>query len=131
MFEVSKRGRFNTLVRQDGTTISAALPGCTVVAPPHVAQTVDKTFMTVRLPQITVHDYALVRDVDAAIRRHAKDLDYSPLRGDTLVVKIPGKCLIDPNLRAGEIVDIDISLGNYGSFGYCWLANVVARPGIL
>ena len=131
-FRTVRKGRFDTLVHANGMPISAALPGCTVITPPHVAHTVDKVFMTVRMPGTDTHDYAIIKKTDDAIRRlMGGQIDYSPVRGDTLVIKIPKKCLIDDGIRAGELVDIDVSLGNFGSFGYCWLANVVAKLGIL
>jgi hypothetical protein len=69
-----------------------------------------------------------VLEVDAFIRTQQPDLEYSPLRGHVLILKIaPRNALVDPDLAVFDEVMVRAKLGNYGVFGYCWIATNVYR----
>jgi len=124
-FQVVARGRMRTLVdRETGAAVTASLRGVVVIQPPHDSN--GKTYMTVKV-DADDPGVRIIRDADAAIRHTVGDLDYAPILGECLVVKIPRRCLIDDGIAAKDCVDIDVTLGNFASFGYCWLASMVAK----
>lgn len=124
-FRVAARGTMNTLVeRESGAPVATSLRRVVVIQPPHDSN--GKTYMTVKVDPDDAGT-RIVRDADAFIRRAVGDLDYDPILGDCLVVKIPKRCLIDDGIVARDTVDIDVTLGNFASFGYCWLASMVAK----
>lgn len=128
-YDVARRGKFQTLVdAETGRPVTVFLSKCPVVTPPHVSATVDKTFMTVRVQRTS--EGSTLCAVDQSIKQHVRGgIGYEPYSGDMLVVKIPQKCLIDVHIEKGDVVDMSLTLGNFGSFGYCWLADVVAKTG--
>lgn len=120
---VVQRGKFNTVVWEDGTTITVTLQGI-VSKPPRDVD--GKTYVSVFLDDAS-EDLIVVEQVDAVVRRHQPHLEYSPLTDGHLVLKIGSKALADPDLAVFDDVEIHASLGNFGSFGYCWIATNIFR----
>lgn len=70
----------------------------------------------------------LIVEADREIKVHEPNLDYSPLFANgTLVVKIAPNALADTDLAEGDHVRIHMRLGNFGGFGYCWIASNIFR----
>ena len=85
--QVSRRGKFNTLVHKDGSPIQAELYNCIVQREPH--DTRGKTYATLDLTYARGAGVAVLQYVDARIRKEAAP-EFSPLRPDnSLVVKVP------------------------------------------
>ncbi len=132
--QVSRRGKFNTLVHKDGSPIQAELYNCIVQREPH--DTRGKTYATLDLTYARGAGVAVLQYVDARIRKEAAP-EFSPLRPDnSLVVKVPagggvvyetrdGNAAAPFTLARGQAVDVIVRLGAYGSFGYCWLVHRV------
>ena len=70
----------------------------------------------------------IIVEADREIKVHEPTLDYSPLFANgTLVIKIAPNALADPDLAEGDHVRVHMRLGNFGSFGYCWIASNMYR----
>ncbi len=134
--QVSRRGKFNTLVQRDGSAVTAELYNCIVQrepAGPSAGKPPGKTYATLDLTYARGAGIGVLRNVDARIRKEAAP-EFSPLRpDDSLVVKVPAngvsyetrEGLPSPPfaMSRGQSVDVVLKLGAYGSFGYCWLVH--------
>ena len=112
------RGKFRTLVHDDGAPITARCRAV-VHSPPKLSG--GKMYATIALGGCDETFAA----VDRAIKQLVPRIDYSPLlaSGRLLVVKIAGTALCDADLAAGDEVEVHMKLGNFGNFGYCWIAS--------
>jgi hypothetical protein len=110
---VQKRGRFSTLLNDDGTSIQHVF--CTTLK--KVTCSKDTLYAHLDVPEDVC---GFLEDVDASIRSVCA-IEYSPyLRGaNTLVVKKSPTC---DRLPEGQDVpvEVEVRLGNFGKFGYCW-----------
>ena len=124
-FTEARRGKFKTLVHPDNSPVTLAFQ-TTVAAAPKIVS--GKTYVSVCLDDRAA-DQALIYQVDAAIKEHQSDIEYSPiLRGaKALVVKVGSKALADPDLAVLDRVEVHMKLGNFGKFGYCWVASNIFR----
>ena len=127
MFRVVRRGRFRTLFRDDGP-VEVRVAG-EVATPPH--EVGGKTYLTVTV--IDADAAAALAEVDARVRAEAGGLAFSPLGHGNLVVKVPRDVRWasadgepwDP--REGARLELELRLGSFGGFGYCWLARRISR----
>ena len=135
MFRVVRRGRFRTLFRDDGP-VEVRVAG-EVATPPH--EVGGKTYLTVTV--IDADAAAALAEVDARVRAEAGGLAFSPLMPragggaghGNLVVKVPRDVRWasadgepwDP--REGARLELELRLGSFGGFGYCWLARRISR----
>lgn len=111
---IQKRGRFSTLVHDDGSAIQRVFH----TTYKKTTCTGDTLYAHLDVPEDIK---GFLEDVDAAIRNIAQ-VGFSPyLRGsNTLVVKKGPRC--DPLPEGTDVkVDVEIKLGNFGAFGYCWV----------
>lgn len=114
----SVRGMFRTLVEDDGRPVHIELRDVTITGLSHKQ---GKTYVTL------VCSDPKVLEVDTCIRS-IQNIESSPVLGDRfLVVKIGAKALWDRDLQKGQKVDVAATLGNFGPFGYCWVAQSVIR----
>jgi hypothetical protein len=73
-------------------------------------------------------DDPFVHTVDEFIKQQQQpDIGYSPLRGHSLILKLGAFALVDPDLAVFDDVMVHAKLGNFGSFGYCWIATNIFR----
>lgn len=110
---VQKRGRFSTLVHDDGSPVTYVFR----TTYKKTTCSKDTLYGHVHVHEEMVH---VIEDIDETIRTVAS-IEYSPyLRGaKTLVVKKSPSC--DPLPNDTDVdVEITVKLGNFGSFGYCW-----------
>jgi len=120
------RGRFKTLVHDDGSPVTLVFHGTISVSPRVTAG--GKTYTTIIIsPEHPEHQ--LIHTVDTVIRAYQPNIAYSPIlsQGRLLVVKIAATALADPDLVKGDRVEVHMKLGNYGAFGYCWVASNIFR----
>lgn len=115
----SVRGRLHTLVEDDGGPVRIELQDAIVTGMSHKG---GKTYVTLLCSDTKV------LEVDRHVRS-LRDIESSPVLGDKfLVVKIGATTLWDRDLQVGQRVNVAATLGNFGSFGYCWVARSVVRP---
>jgi hypothetical protein len=122
--KVSQRGRFRTLVHANNAPIDVIFE-TTLVKAPHISN--GKMYATVSVDRDDAFQKIIV-EADMAIKVHEPTLDYSPLFANgTLVIKIAPNALADQDLAAEDRVRIHMRLGNFGGFGYCWIASNIFR----
>ena len=116
--KVETRGKFRTLVHDDGAPVTARCRATVHVAP---RLSGGKTYATLALGGGCPPVFGAV---DAMIKELVPDLAYSPLLagGRLLVIKIAPTALAE-EAGVGETVEVHLKLGNFGSFGYCWVAS--------
>jgi hypothetical protein len=139
---VQRRGKFRTLVADDGSPVRAELYNCVVTRTSTGPS--GKAYVTLDLTHARGAGRGVLTSVDARVRREAAP-EFSPLAGDvttpgttpaTLVVKVPaGGCVkyetregaadAPFDLASGLAVDAVLKLGVFGSFGYCWIVERV------
>lgn len=118
-----QRGKFHTLVRHDDSTVHVVLATKLVKEPRLVS---GKTYATIAISRDIAPD---IYEVDNSIKTYQPDIAYSPVlsNGRLLVIKLAPNALVDDALTSGEPVEAHLRLGNYGSFGYCWIATNLVR----
>lgn len=122
--KVVQRGRFRTLVHANNAPIDVIFE-TTLVKAPHISN--GKMYATVAVDLDDEFQKVIV-EADTAIKVHEPTLDYSPLFANgTLVIKIAPNALADPDLAEEDHVRIHMRLGNFGGFGYCWVASNIFR----
>jgi len=122
--KVVQRGRFRTLVSANNAPLDVVFETVLVKAP-RISN--GKTYATVAVDLDDAFQKIIV-EADTAIKVQEPTLDYSPLFANgTLVIKIAPNALADPDLTEGDHVRIHMRLGNFGSFGYCWVASNIYR----
>ncbi len=121
--KLAPRGRFKTLVQEDGSPVGTVLR-TTVSRAPKVSG--GKTYVILDVPEANRSHMALVDD---CIKAYQPGLEYSPLLNDgmLLVAKIASNALADTNLESGDLVEAHMKLGNFGSFGYCWIVSNIFK----
>ena len=116
---ISNRGRFRTFVQDDGSPIVASIDA-EIASAPSVRN--GKTYM-----RVSVSD-PIFQTIDAEIRRAQPDLGFAPLVQNKLFVKLAvGSHLVDATLREGDRAHLDLRLGTFGAFGYCWIASTAYK----
>jgi hypothetical protein len=114
---IQQRGRFKTVVHDDSSTIQYICRGILQ----HIK---DDIYCHLRIdsPEMIQN----IEEIDAFIRKH-QPLPFSPwLQGaQTLVLKKAARCVMCDDSVIGQEVEVDIRLGNFGSFGYCWLVHKI------
>lgn len=121
------RGRYHHVVRSPNQPILARVYGCTVDKAPYTKN--GKTYVSFDTTH-AVGDLGTIRDVDNFVYRQAR-ISFSPVWTGCglLIVKIPPTARFLSaagsvslfELHRGDVVDIEVEPGAYGSFGYCWL----------
>lgn len=134
---VQRRGKFSTLVADDGSPVRAELYNCVVTR--RSAGPSGKAYVTLDLTHARGAGRGVLAAVDARVRREAAP-EFSPLAGDqhtpTLVVKVPPGGWVKYETRDGDAdapfelvpglaLDVVAKLGVFGSFGYCWIMERV------
>jgi hypothetical protein len=116
---ISARGKFRTLVHDDGQPVTASID-TTLVGDPALRN--GKMYIRVPVKDPIFHQ------VDVEIRRAQPDMTFTPLAQNKLFVKFSvSSHLIDPSLRSGDPVHLDLRLGTFGPFGYCWIASAAYK----
>lgn len=124
------RGKFRQLVTSDGLPVVATLYACVVDKAPYLKN--GKTYVCLDTSG-AVGDLDLVRKVDAFVDSQAKP-DFSPVWGSRLVVKMPATLTYATDngeagppfvMNAADVVDVEVTPGAFGKFGYCWLMRRV------
>lgn len=113
---VQQRGKFKTVVHDDGSTIQLICQGT-------LQQKTDENYYHLLIdPQHVPR----IEEIDAFIRTN-QPISFSPwLQGaQSLVLKRYARCPLVNDDWVGKRVEVDIRLGNFGSFGYCWLVHKV------
>ena len=118
-----QRGKFKTLVHPDGSPVTMDFEARIASAPQPSG---GKTYARL---SISEEIQSRLADVHATIKRHQPDVEYSPLLSNgTLVVKLGAKALVDHDLAVLDTVHVQMKLGSFGQFGYCWVASHLVRP---
>ena len=129
-FRAVSRGTFRQLALPDGSPVEIKLFGCMVDREPYVRN--DKTYVALDLID-AVGDLDVLRAVDEFIE-HAARPEFSPYRPPLVIAKMPANVEYatatgEPgsrfDLRRGELVDVLLRPGAFGSFGYCLLVSRV------
>lgn len=124
------RGKFRQLVTSDGGPVLVKLYRCTVDKAPYAKN--SKTYVTFDITE-ALGNTDILQKVDAFITVEARPA-FTPLWGPLVVVKMPLTATYeneqgDPTqpffLNRGDVVDIELSPGAFGKFGYCWLLKRV------
>ncbi len=116
MFVAKKRGKFQQLeLAGGGGPVIARVRGCVVSK---TSESRGKRYATLDMSS-AVGDKRLLLDVDEFIRARAAPR-FSPLRfaWTHVTVKIASG---DDEVHRGEILDVDLSPGAFGPFGWCLL----------
>lgn len=116
--KVAPRGRYQTVVHDDDSLITIDFTTSISCAP---RQRDSKTYVSV------LCDDPRVLEIDTFIKHQQPNIEYSPLRDHSLILKIAPKALMDPDLAVFDEVTVRAKLGNFGSFGYCWVATNIFR----
>lgn len=116
--KVAPRGRYQTVVHDDNSPVTIVF-ATTISTAPRVRD--SKTYVSV------LCDDPRVVEVDTFIKQQQPNIEYSPLRGHSLILKLAPKALVDPDLAVFDEVMVHAKLGNFGSFGYCWIATNIFR----
>jgi hypothetical protein len=116
--KVSPRGRFKTIVHDDGSPILISVTTKLLAVPQ------DRNSQKYARVQ---NGDPLFDRVDAEIRKAQPDIEFSPVTSSGVIVKIGPRGLIDPDLHTGDDVDVHARLGNFGKFGYCWVATHIIK----
>ena len=128
-YTVAPRGKFRTLLDPaTGAPPAVRLFGCAVAT---ATSSGGKSYVALAPPPGDQPGLAAARAVDESIRAAQKPLGFSPLRAGRLHVKVPARGVRYETadgeetpawpLGAGATVDVEIRLGAFGAFGYCWL----------
>lgn len=115
---IQQRGRFKTVVLDDSSTIQYICRGI-------VQHIKDDIYCHLRIESPDM--IQKIEEIDGFIRKH-QPIPFSPwLQGaQTLVLKKAARCICpSPDTILGQEVEVDIRLGNFGSFGYCWLVHKI------
>lgn len=116
MFKAVKRGRYEQLTTIDGTPVVARLAGCTVAK---VTESNGKRYATLDA-SCSTGDRQLLLDVDDFIRTRARPR-FSPMRMAWACVTTKDEVGVEP----GSVVDVELTPGAFGSFGWCLLLKRV------
>jgi hypothetical protein len=121
--KAATRGTLRTLVHEDNSPVTTVIRA-RVAQPPRDRG--GKTYVTLIVNR---DEHALVYEVDTVIHTHQPKIEYSPVLsgGTRLVVKIARTALADPGIQQGDCVEAHLKLGNFGSFGYCWIASNIFK----
>lgn len=118
--KVVKRGRYEQLANDDGAPVVARLAGCVVTG---VTESHGKRYATLDMSSATGDRQALL-DVDAFINARARPR-FSPMR--LAWSRVTVKIVVDDDVATGDVVDVDLSPGAFGSFGWCLLLRRVSQ----
>ncbi len=136
--QVSRRGKFSTLTTRDGAPLRAEVYACTVLRETTNGR---NRFVTLDLTTARGAGVDVLRRADDVIRREANP-GFSPLTrragedgGGTVIAKLAGDDVrfetwdggfaVPFDLVPGMCVDVELRLGAFGAFGYCWLLERV------
>lgn len=127
--KVVTRGKFRQLVSSQGTPVLVKLYRCAVHTPPYAKN--GKTYASFDISGAS-GQLEVLRQVDDMVHHHAKPA-FSPVWGTRLVVKMNDTKFETPlgdpgprfELAKGSLVDVELSPGAFGDFGYCWLLKRV------
>lgn len=130
-----QRGKFQQLER-DGGPVDIKVFSCKVVAAPYEVE--GKRYARLDMTRIDPAERHLLANVESTIRRLASPR-FSPLRDGlgSVVVKIPADASWEDargdvgefSLAAGDWVDVVVSPGAFGVFGWTLLVKRLKRSG--
>ena len=126
-FDVVPRGKLRRLARH-GRDVDIALYACQVTRPPHVKH--GKTYMELDL-SAAAGDVDTLRAACDAIQTTAKPA-FTPVHGSRAVVKLLKTTVYETAEGSagtrfvpdtGDLVDVILTPGAFGAFGYCVLVK--------
>lgn len=120
MFVARKRGRYDHVMLNESPVI-ARLVGCVVTK---VTESGGKRYATLDA-SLATGDKQLLLDVDEFIRTRARPR-FSPLRfaWAQVTVKLVAR---DDDVAPGDVVDVELTPGAFGTFGWCLLARAISQ----
>jgi hypothetical protein len=123
MFAAKRRGKYEQL-ELDGKPVVARVRGCVVTK---VFESQGKRYATLDMSS-AIGDKQLLLDADEFIRARASPR-FSPLRFAWTQVTV--KIVINDELRYGSILDVELSPGAFGAFGWCLLLKKISNVLVL
>lgn len=118
--KVVKRGRYEQLANDDGTPVVARLAGCVVTG---VTESNGKRYASLDMSSST-GDRQLLLDVDECIRARVRPR-FSPMR--LAWTRVTVKIVTTDDVATGGVVDVELTPGAFGSFGWCLLLTRVSQ----